>query len=131
MTSLQLHYLSKSCKSSEKGRIVLFAAGTGNPFFTTDTTAILRTLELSCDYMFKGTSVNGIYSDDPKKNSHATKFDKISHQDLIEKNLKVMDITAVSMARDRKIPIVVFSMKQHNALTNVINEKCDFTIVTS
>ena len=60
-----------------------------------------------------------------------TKFDKISHQDLIEKNLKVMDITAVSMARDRKIPIVVFSMKQHNALTNVINEKCDFTIVTS
>ena len=125
-------YINRRAKRHlEKGRIVLFAAGTGNPFFTTDTTAILRTLELSCDYMFKGTSVNGIYSDDPKKNSHATKFDKISHQDLIEKNLKVMDITAVSMARDRKIPIVVFSMKQHNALTNVINEKCDFTIVTS
>lgn len=119
----------RAMRHLEKGRVVIFAAGTGNPFFTTDTTATLRALEMGCDYMFKGTSVDGIYSEDPKINPNATRFQTISHQELIEKNLRIMDITAVSMARDRKMPIVVFSIKQENALECVIAGQCNYTIV--
>jgi uridylate kinase len=119
----------RAVRHLEKGRVVIFAAGTGNPFFTTDTTATLRSLEMDCDLMLKGTSVDGIYSADPKIEKSAVRFDKISYQDLIEKNLKVMDITAVSMAKDRKMPIIVFSIKQENALQRVLSNNSKYTII--
>ena len=119
----------RAIRHLEKGRVVIFAAGTGNPFFTTDTTATLRSLEMECDLMIKGTSVDGIYSADPKIEKGATRFDTISYKELIEKNLKVMDITAVSMARDRKMPIVVFSIKQENALQKILSNQCKYTII--
>lgn len=119
----------RAIRHLEKGRVVIFAAGIGNPFFTTDTTATLRSLEMDCDLMLKGTSVDGIYSADPKIEKQATRFDKVTYNQLIEKNLKVMDITAVSMARDRKMPIVVFSIKQKEALKKVLSGECKYTIV--
>ncbi len=119
----------RAVRHLEKGRVVIFAAGTGNPFFTTDTTATLRSLEMNCDIMLKGTSVDGIYSADPKIEKEAIRFDSISYKDLIEKNLKVMDITAVSMARDRKMPIIVFSIKQEGALQKLISGESKFTII--
>jgi uridylate kinase len=119
----------RAIRHVEKGRVVIFAAGTGNPFFTTDTSATLRSLEMGCDLMLKGTSVDGIYSADPKVEKEATRFDKISHKELIERNLKVMDITAVSMARDRKMPIIVFSIKQEKALQKVLSGECKYTII--
>lgn len=119
----------RAIRHLEKGRVVIFAAGIGNPFFTTDTTATLRSLEMGCDFMFKGTSVDGIYAADPKIEKTAERFDKISYQTLIEKNLKIMDISAVSMARDRKMPIVVFSIKQKDALKKVLSGECKYTIV--
>jgi uridylate kinase len=119
----------RAMRHLEKGRVVIFAAGIGNPFFTTDTTATLRSLEMECDLILKGTSVDGIYSADPKLEKEAIRFDKISYKEFIEKNLKVMDIAAVSMARDRKIPIIVFSIKQENALRKVLSGECKYTII--
>ena len=115
----------RAIRHLEKGRVVIFAAGIGNPFFTTD----LRSLEMGCDFMFKGTSVDGVYTADPKIEKTAERFDKISYQALIEKNLKIMDISAVSMARDRKMPIVVFSIKQKDALKKILSGECKYTIV--
>ncbi len=114
----------------EKGRVVICAAGTGNPFFTTDTAAILRAMELKCECLIKGTSVDGIYSEDPKKSKSAQRFETISYQELIEKNLKIMDMSAVSLARDNNIPIKVFSIKQENALAKVLTNKTQYTLVT-
>jgi uridylate kinase len=119
----------RAMRHLEKGRVVIFAAGIGNPFFTTDTTATLRSLEMDCDLMLKGTSVDGIYSADPKLEKEAERFDTISYKELIQRNLKIMDISAVSMARDRKMPIVVFSIKQKDALKKVLSKECKYTIV--
>lgn len=119
----------RAIRHLEKKRIVIFAAGIGNPFFTTDTTATLRSLEMECDFMLKGTSVDGIYSADPKLQKDATRFESISYNDLIAKNLKIMDISAVSMARDRKMPIIVFSIRQKDALKKVLLGECKYTIV--
>ena len=121
----------RAIRHLEKGRVVICAAGTGNPFFTTDTAAILRAMELNCQCLIKGTSVDGVYSEDPKKSKTATRFEKISYQELIEKNLKVMDISAVSLARDNNIPIKVFSIKQENALLNVLSNKTMYTLVSA
>ncbi len=120
----------RAMRHLEKKRVVIFAAGIGNPFFTTDTTATLRSLEMGCDFMFKGTSVDGIYSADPKVEKTAKRFDTITYKEVIEQNLRIMDISAVSMARDRKMPIVVFSIKQQFALEQVLSNKCKFTIIT-
>jgi uridylate kinase len=119
----------RAMRHLEKGRVVIFAAGIGNPFFTTDTTATLRSLEMNCDLMLKGTSVDGIYSADPKVEKTATRFDTITYKEVIEKNLRVMDISAVSMARDRKMPIIVFSIKQENALQKILSNQCKYTII--
>ena len=114
----------------EKRRIVIFAGGTGSPFFTTDTTAALRAIEMNCDAVFKGTQVDGVYSSDPRKNSDATRFEQLSYNEVLSKDLKVMDASAVAMARDNKMPIVVFSIKEDDAFFKVAAGEGKFTIIS-
>ena len=113
----------------EKGRVVIFAAGTGNPYFTTDTAAALRAAEMGCDALMKGTSVDGIYTADPKTDPSASRYDRIPYQDVLAQNLKVMDASAVSLMRDNAIPIVVFSIKERGALLDVLTGQGVFTVV--
>ena len=113
----------------EKGRVVIFAAGTGNPFFTTDTAAALRASEMNCDLLLKATKVDGVYSDDPVKNSEAERYDKLSYHDVLARNLKVMDASAISLARENSIPIVVFSIYDRGAFANVISGEGRRTII--
>ena len=119
----------RALRHLEKNRIVIFAAGTGNPFFTTDTAATLRASEMKCDFLLKATKVDGIYDSDPLKNSKAEKYDKLSYDDVISKNLKVMDITAITLAKENKIPIVVFSILQKDSLIEIIKGNGSFTII--
>ncbi len=113
----------------EKKRIVIFAGGTGNPFFTTDTGAVLRASEMDCDALLKSTQVDGVYDSDPLKNPKAKKFDEISYNEVIEKRLGVMDLTAIAMARENKLPIIVFSQHEKNALQKVLAGKGNFTVI--
>ena len=113
----------------EKKRIVIFAGGTGNPFFTTDTGAVLRASEMDCDALLKSTQVDGVYDSDPLKNPKAKKFDEISYNEVIEKRLGVMDLTAIAMARENKLPIIIFSQHEKNALQKVLAGKGNFTII--
>jgi len=113
----------------EKGRIVIFAAGTGNPYFTTDTAAALRASEMDCDAIFKGTMVDGIYDKDPKKNNDAKKFESISFDEVLANNLKVLDSSAVSLARDNNIPIIVFSIQENDSFLGIIKGKGNCSIV--
>ena len=110
----------KAVRHLEKGRVVIFAAGVGSPYFTTDTTAALRAMEMNCQVLLKATSVDGIYSADPKLNSDATRFDDISYMEVLQKGLKVMDSTAISLCMDNKLPIIVFNLKEHGAMARVI-----------
>jgi uridylate kinase len=110
----------KAIKYLEEKRIVIFAAGTGNPFFTTDTAAALRAMEINAQIMIKATKVDGIYSDDPVKNPSATKYTNVSFDEAIQKNLKVMDATAFTLCRDQKLPISVIDIFKKNALKNVL-----------
>lgn len=119
----------RAIRHMEKNRIVIFAAGTGNPYFTTDTAAALRASEMDCDAIFKGTKVDGIYDKDPMKDSDAIKFDKISYNEVLSKNLRVLDSSAVSLARDNNIPIIVFSIKENNSFLNIIEGKGNCPIV--
>jgi uridylate kinase len=114
----------------EKGRIVIFAAGTGNPFFTTDTAAALRASEMGCDALFKATKVDGVYTADPLKDPKATRFETLTYLDVLSKDLKVMDAAAISLARENDIPIVVFSILDSGAFANVIQRKGKYTIIT-
>ena len=111
------------------GKVVVFAGGIGHPFFSTDTAAALRAAEMGADALFKGTQVDGIYSADPKKDANATRFDTISHDEIIERGLSVMDTAAVSLTRDNKIPVVVFSIHTKDGLVNILNGKGRCTIV--
>lgn len=104
----------------EKGRILIFAAGTGNPFFTTDTAAALRAIEIGADVILKGTKVDGIYDSDPEKNKSAVKYDTVSFMKVIEKDLQVMDSTAVTLCRDNDIPIIVFKLLEEGNLREII-----------
>ena len=113
----------------EKNRVVIFAAGTGNPYFTTDTAAALRASEISSDIILKGTKVDGVYTDDPKKNNKAIKYDKIKYSDVLSKNLKIMDGSAIALARDNNIPIIVFPINKKNSFLNAILNKGNFTII--
>lgn len=115
----------------EKGRIVIFAAGTGNPFFTTDTGAALRAAEMNCDALLKGTSVDGVYDRDPKLFPDATRFDTITYGRVLSDNLKVMDATAVALCRENDIPIVVFSIREKGNLARVLTGEGVQTTVTS
>ncbi len=113
----------------DAGYIVVLAGGTGNPFFTTDTTAALRAAELGCDAILKATMVDGIYSDDPRKNPNAQRFDRISFSDVLARDLKVMDAAAIALARDNKIPIVVFSLFGRGAIEKVLKGEISCTVV--
>jgi uridylate kinase len=110
----------RAIRHMEKGRVVIFAAGTGNPFFTTDTGAALRAAEMNCDAMLKGTQVDGVYSADPKLEPTATKFEVLDYTEVLVKELKVMDATAISLLRENKIPIVVFRIRDKGALAKVL-----------
>lgn len=115
----------------EKGRIVIFAAGVGAPYFTTDTGAALRAAEMKCDALLKGTSVDGVYDSDPKRNPQAQRFDTVTYDRVLADNLKVMDATAVALCRDNDIPIVVFSIREKGNLARVLAGEGTQTIVTS
>ena len=104
----------------EKGRVVIFAAGTGNPFFTTDTAAALRAAEMGCDALLKGTSVDGVYTADPKRDPYAVRYERLTHLEVLSKDLKVMDASAISLMRESGIPIVVFSIRRPGALVDVM-----------
>jgi uridylate kinase len=110
----------RALRHLEKGRVVIFAAGTGNPFFTTDTAAALRAAEMGCDALLKGTSVDGVYTADPKKDPDAKRYDRLSYLEVLAQDLKVMDASAISLMRDNDIPIVVFSIRQRGALRDVL-----------
>jgi len=115
----------KAVRHLEKGRVVIFGAGTGNPYFTTDTAASLRAIEIEADVILKGTRVDGIYDSDPEKNSNATKYDKISFSEVYEKGLNVMDLTAFTLCNENNLPIVVFDMNTPGNLLKVINQNKD------
>ena len=115
----------------EKGRVVIFAAGTGNPYFTTDTAAALRASEMNCDAIIKATLVDGVYSADPKNDKNAFKYDKLSYLDVLSKDLKFMDASAISLARENKIPIIVCSIIKEDNLNNVLNGQGTYTLITN
>ncbi|MCK4938939.1 MAG: UMP kinase [Rhodospirillaceae bacterium] len=119
----------RAIRHLEKGRVVIFAAGTGNPFFTTDTAAALRATEMGCDALIKGTQVDGVYSADPKTNPDAERYEKLAYQDVLARDLRVMDTSAIALARDNDLPILVFSLKEPGAFAEVVDGKGTFTIV--
>ena len=119
----------RAARHLEKGRIVIFAAGTGNPFFTTETGAALRAAEMGCDALLKGTSVDGVYSADPKKDPTAERYETISYDTVLSQNLKVMDASAVALCRENSIPIVVFSIRERGNLARVLAGEGTQTIV--
>jgi uridylate kinase len=114
----------------EKGRVVIFAAGTGNPFFTTDTAAALRASEMGCQVLMKGTKVDGVYTADPMKDPTADRFDKLTHHEVLSRDLKVMDAAAISLARENRIPILVFSIHKPGSFAEVLTGKGKFTIIS-
>jgi uridylate kinase len=119
----------RAMKNLGKGRVVLLAAGTGNPFFTTDTTAVLRAAELEAQAVLKATNVDGIYTADPKKDPNAKRYERLSHQEAIEKDLRVMDGAAFALARENRMPIIVFSIANKGAVESVLRGKGRATIV--
>src|SRR6056300_898221 len=132
MTSVCEPYIRRRAeRHMEKGRVVIFAAGTGNPFFTTDTAAALRAAEMNCDALMKGTNVDGVYSADPKTNPQAEKYDKLSYLDVLSKDLKVMDASAISLARENNIPILVCSIIKDKNLAKVLSGNGSFTIISN
>ena len=126
LSAIEIHQLvepyirRRAVRHLEKGRVVIFAAGTGNPFFTTDTAAALRSVEIGADVILKGTKVDGVYDSDPKLNSDAKRFNSLSYLDVLNRNLKVMDSTAISLCMDHKMPIVVFDLFQKGNIQRVV-----------
>ncbi len=120
----------RALRHLEKGRVVIFAAGLGAPFFTTDTPAALRAAEMGCDALFKGTSVDGVYTADPKKDPRAERFDHLSYHDVLARDLKVMDASAISLMRNSAIPIVVFSIRKPGALMDVVAGRGLCTVIS-
>ena len=119
----------RALRHLEQGRVVLLAGGTGNPFFTTDTTAVLRAAEIDAEAVLKATNVDGVYSADPKKDRNAARYDRLSHQEAIERDLKVMDTTAFALARKNRMPIIVFSIREKGAIAAVLRGKGRATVV--
>ena len=120
----------RALRHLDKGRIIILAAGTGNPYFSTDTAATLRAAEMNCDAIFKGTSVDGVYDSDPKKNSLSKKFSTVSYKKVLSENLKVMDSSAISLARDNNIPMVVFSILEKQAFEKAVLGEGSYTVIT-
>ncbi|MGE0211831.1 MAG: UMP kinase [Parvibaculaceae bacterium] len=121
----------RAVKHLESGRVVLFAAGTGNPYFTTDTAAALRAAETRCDVLMKGTSVDGIYAADPKQHPKAERFERLTYADVLNRDLKVMDTAAIALARDNAIPVIVFSIRAEGALSSVLAGRGRSTLVSA
>ncbi len=119
----------RAARHMEKGRVVIFAAGTGNPFFTTDTAAALRANEMQCDALFKGTQVDGVYSADPKKDKDAVRYERLTHHDVLARDLKVMDAAAISLARENNIPIVVFDIHHKGNFALALKGKALSTVI--
>ena len=119
----------RAVRHLEKGRVCIFAAGTGNPYFTTDTAATLRASEMNCEAIFKGTGVDGVYDSDPRKNPDAKRYTTISHDEFLQKNLKVMDASAIALARDNKLPIIVFSLNEPGGLAGILRGEGTYTTV--
>ena len=119
----------RAIRHMERGRVVIFAAGTGNPFFTTDTAAALRASEMNCNVLMKGTRVDGVYSADPEKEADAVRFNSLSYLDVLSQDLKVMDATAISLARENNIPILVFSVTQTGGFDRALRHKGEFTLI--
>jgi uridylate kinase len=120
----------RAIRHMEKGRVVIFAAGTGNPFFTTDTAAALRAAEMGCDALLKGTQVDGVYDADPKKHPQAKRFDTLSYHEVLAKDLKVMDASAISLARENRIPILVFNVHAPGAFAGVLAGEGRCTVIS-
>jgi uridylate kinase len=120
----------RAVRHMEKGRVVIFAAGTGNPFFTTDTAAALRASEMDCDALLKATKVDGVYSADPLKEPGATRYERLTYLEVLSRDLQVMDATAISLARENRIPILVFSIHHAGGLADVVQGKGRYTIIT-
>ena len=130
MTTVCEPYIRRrAIRHMEKGRVVIFAAGTGNPFFTTDTAAALRAAEMNCDAMLKGTQVDGVYSADPKKVKDATRYDSLSYHEVLARDLQVMDASAISLSRENRIPIIVFSIHDRGSLSKVLRGEGRCTII--
>lgn len=128
MMSICEPYIRRKAKRHmEKGRAVIFAAGIGNPFFTTDTAAVLRAIEMNCDLLLKGTKVDGVYTHDPVKNPAAKKYDELSYTDVLKDDLRVMDSAAIALAKDNDLPIKVFSIKEKGNFAMVLQEKGNYT----
>ena len=119
----------RAIRHMEKGRVVIFAAGTGNPFFTTDTAAALRANEMACDALLKGTQVDGVYSADPKLNPDAIRFDELTYLEVLARDLRVMDASAISLARENNIPILIFSIHNPGAFADVVAGTGRFTLI--
>jgi len=119
----------RAVRHLEKGRVCIFAAGTGNPYFTTDTAATLRASEMSCQAIFKGTQVDGVYDSDPKTNPDAKYYERISYDEVLAKNLRVMDASAIALARENKLPIIVFSLEAEGGMSGVVSGQGRFTVV--
>jgi uridylate kinase len=119
----------RALRHLDAGRIVVLAAGIGNPFFTTDTTAVLRAVEVGADVVLKATDVDGVYSADPKQDNNAQRYERLTHRQALERNLKVMDTTAFALARENHMPIIVFSIREQGAITSVLRGKGRFTVV--
>ena len=135
MTALSINRVAepyiknKATRHLEKKRVVIFASGTGNPFFSTDTAAVLRASEMKSDVILKGTKVDGIYDKDPISNKDATKIEKISYSDFLNKEIKVMDATAISLAKDRSLPIIIFSIMKSSNIIDIIKGKGSYSII--
>lgn len=120
----------RAIRHMEKGRVVIFAAGTGNPFFTTDSAAALRAAEMNCDALLKGTQVDGVYDSDPKTNPDAKRYESLTYRDVLSRDLKVMDASAISLARENRIPILVFSIHETGEFARVLRGEGRYTIIT-
>ncbi|WP_375262605.1 UMP kinase [Palleronia sp.] len=120
----------RAVRHLEKKRVCIFAAGTGNPYFTTDTAAVLRATEMNCQAIFKGTKVDGVYDKDPEKHDDAVRYDKITYDDVLQKHLKVMDASAIALARDNNLPIIVFSLDEPGGFRGILAGEGTFTSVT-
>jgi uridylate kinase len=128
-TVCETYIRRRAIRHLEKGRVVIFAAGTGNPFFTTDTAAALRAVEMGCDALLKATQVDGVYTADPKKVADATRYERLTFQEVLAKDLKVMDAAAIALCRENGVPILVFNLHQDRAFADVVVGKGRYTII--
>ena len=137
MSAIAMHQVAepyirrRAIRHLEKGRIIIFAAGTGNPYFSTDTAASLRAMEIGAEVLLKATSVDGIYTADPKKDADAVKFDQITYMEILNLGLKVMDTTAVSLCKDNNLPMIIFSMRERGNIARVVQGEKLGSLVTA